>query len=321
MLRRAVFRKSATSGCLRFMKHVTLNRKRRNSGTDFRVVARSREPLLPPSISGPLVSRRSCAIIGLIQPIVACVSRGIGPDRFQLSLWQVAQRQRRICRQAGHLPAMQTVGTRPRRGRRTPAAHSRAGSHRGASGGHAGIAGGGRGQARFSRAGAAARRVGPPRLVPRPEGPRRRRHGHGLPGRGPGAEADGGPQGDAARSWPPSAGPPALPARGPGHGRRRASTTSSPSTRSARSAACRSWPCRCSKASRWTSASARDGKLPVAEAAAHRPARLPRAWRRPMRRPDPPRHQAGQPLAGGDDRPRQDPRFRPGPCGDRQTRS
>ncbi len=50
-----------------------------------------------------------------------------------------------------------------------------------------------------------------------------------------------------------------------------------------------------------------------AGSAAHRPRDCRGAGRRPRRQADPPRHQAGQHLAGAQERPRQDPRFRPGP--------
>ncbi len=90
--------------------------------------------------------------------------------------------------------------------------------------------------------------------------------------------------------------------------------TSSPSTRSARTAARSSSPCRSSRASRSTTVSSTAQRpMPVGTCCGSA-GRSPRGCAAPTARAGPPRHQAGQRLAGSADRPRQDPRLRPGPA-------
>ena len=127
------------------------------------------------------------------------------------------------------------------------------------------------GPAAVSGAAAGPRRDRPARAVPRPQGARLGRHGHRLRGRGPAAQRVVALKVMKPDAWRQRARPAALPARGPGGGRPSSTTTSSPSTRSARTAACPSWPCSCSRANRWTTACEREGRLPIARGAADRP--------------------------------------------------
>ena len=77
--------------------------------------------------------------------------------------------------------------------------------------------------------------------------------------------------------------------------------TSSPSTRSARTAAFPSSPCRSSRASRSTNGCKRDEQAAGQRKCCASAGKSPRPGRRPHERADPPRHQAGQHLAGGRD--------------------
>ena len=112
-------------------------------------------------------------------------------------------------------------------------------------------------------------------------------------------QTSGRPQGHAAGPGRQARTPASASCARPGRPPPSSTTTSSPSTRSARTAACPSWPWSSSKANRWRVGSSATGKLSAAEVAAHRPGRSPGLAAAHAKRAGSPRHQAGQHLAGG----------------------
>ena len=129
------------------------------------------------------------------------------------------------------------------------------GPRRWESGDHPGIPGSGAQLRtdRFPGAAAGRRRAGPAGRLSHPQDPGPRRHGRRLPGRRSQAGPQGGHQGHAAAPGRQQVVARSASCARPGPPPPSSTITSSPSTRSARTAAFPSWPCSSCKASRSTS--------------------------------------------------------------------